>query len=442
MSDFQSIHQGRLAVHVLAEPRFQTRHVSVRLVQPLRRETVTGVAVLPYLWMEGTGRLPTADAVWRKADELYGAVLRSGIGKRGDRHVLESYVAVPDEVSLAGASGLFDEAVDLALDLVTDPAHSAQGFPGRHVAREKMLHRRRIEAVFDDKVAYAFERCVEEVCRGEAAGLPRLGYVEDLDRLDGLKLWSIHEEVLQTADVHVYVVGAVPEDRGWAEALCERVSQRWPVTAGAADLGQRRPAAVQALPERGGEVQRITDRQNVNQGKLDLGFRTGVGYDSDEYPAMLMCNGVLGGFPHSKLFVNVREKASLAYYASSRLDALTGVVVVQTGIQVDLHERAMDIIMQQVKALQDGDITDDEMELTKQSLRNQYLQLMDQPVSLAEMHFVGLLGGRVRSIPEVLAAVDAVGKADVVRAAQRLRLDTVYFLRDAAEVRASAGDAV
>ncbi|MCL6548437.1 MAG: insulinase family protein [Alicyclobacillus sp.] len=437
MTDFQTVRRGRLAVHVLHAPRFQTRHVSVRLVRPITREEVTASALLPYLWMEGTTRYPSAEALQRRADDLYGAVLRTGIGKRADRHVLESYAAVPEEVSLGQTEGLLDEAVDLALDLMADPLREGAAFPARHVEREKVLHRRRIESTFDDKVAYAFERCVEEVCRGDAAGLSRLGYAEDLAALDGAKLWQTHVNALREAELHAYVVGGAQDAGALADALLQRLEQRLPEARAEAAGTAVQPVPVGALAPRGGEVNRVTDRQNVAQGKLDLGFRTGVSYHSDDYPALLVCNGVLGGFPHSKLFVNVREKASLAYYASSRLDALTGVVVIQTGIEIERQEKALSIILDQVKALQDGQVSDDELEWTRRSLRNQYLQLMDQPTSIAEVHFLGGLAGRVRSIPELLEAVEAVDKADVVRAAGRLQLDTVYFLRNQ-EVRAGA----
>ncbi len=73
-------------------------------------------------------------------------------------------------------------------------------------------------------------------------------------------------------------------------------------------------------------------REPIVQAKLNLAYQTNVYYDEPERFALMVFNGLFGGFPHSKLFMNVREKESLAYYASSSVDTFRGFMSVQTGI--------------------------------------------------------------------------------------------------------------
>ena len=66
-----------------------------------------------------------------------------------------------------------------------------------------------------------------------------------------------------------------------------------------------------------------------------MGFRTGgVTCWEEEYPAMAMCNAVFGGTTLSTLFMNVREKLSLCYYASSTLEKMKGLILVLSLIHI------------------------------------------------------------------------------------------------------------
>ncbi|MCL6515464.1 pitrilysin family protein [Alicyclobacillus sp.] len=428
MATFHTVHQGRFHVHTLPTDQFRTRHLVAKLVTPISRPSVTPTALLPYLWLEGTRSYPSALAITRRTDDLFGAVLRSGIGKRADRHIAEVYLSVPEEGRLEGAAGVFEEGLRLMLEAVTDPLVEGDGFAKGHVERERGLHRRRIESVFDDKIAWAMERALAEALAGLPEGLPRLGYAEDLDAVTPDGLYAAHRRFLQEAEVHLYAIGAF----GDPSALAERLLTAWSSAirqAGVDGADRSASGPVEPVPVRGGEPKRVVDAQPVQQGKLNLVYRTGIPYRADEYPALLVANGILGGFPHSKLFQNVREKASLAYYASSRVDALSGLVLIQTGIDPVHRDRAEAIIVEQVRALQQGEVTDDELSFTKRGLVNQYRQSLDVPAAVADIHFGGVLAGRVRAMDELMDAILAVERQDVVAAANRLQLDTVYFLR-------------
>ena len=424
MANFQTFSQGRLFVHILSTQQFQTRHISIKLARPMVREAVTSTAVLPYLWMEGTREFPSALAIVNRADDLFGAVLRTGIGKRGNLHVVEAYGGVPEESGLEGASGLFERVQELVLQLVTDPLTENNAFPKASVDREKALHRKRIESIYDDKIAYAMERCMEELGKGEASGLARLGYLEDVDRLSPDELWKVQQRLLGEADIHVYMVGNISDPKAASDRVFEQLQSKL----GSTSTRGQEAFTVSPLAYRTGEVRRVEEMQEVNQGKLNLAFRTHVAYQDPVYPALLVANGVLGGFPHSKLFINVREKASLAYYASSRLDGLTGVLAIQTGIDPANYEKALSIVLDQVKVIQQGNVSEEELAFTKNGIRNQYLQALDQPMSIADVHFSGVLTGVNREIPDLLKQIESVQKDDVVQAAQTLKEDTVYFL--------------
>ena len=85
---------------------------------------------------------------------------------------------------------------------------------------------------------------------------------------------------------------------------------------------------------------------DVTQGKLGMGFACG----SDDYAAALMGNTLFGGSSNSKLFLNVREKLSLCYYASSAYHRQKRLITVSSGIEFQNYQKAYDEIMAQLAA--------------------------------------------------------------------------------------------
>lgn len=430
MSQFVEYQRGRLHLHILQTTQFRTRHFLMRLCQPVTREAVTAGALLPYLWMEGTQRLPTPLDLARHTDDLFGAVLRTSTSKRGSQQIAEVYASSPEESRLDDVAGVFEQVVDLAHQVVTDPLRGDNGFADTAVQRSKNLQAKRIASLTDDKMTYSMEQCLQNVCKGRPESLPRLGFAEELDDLSSSDLWSTHEALMRNAQVYAYLIGDFENPEQMAEQHLAKLASLFGTSAEQPALARLEP-----VPKRTSDAQPelIVEHQNVAQGKLNLGFRTGLSLADADYPALIVCNGILGGFPHSKLFVNVREKASLAYYASSRLDGLTGLVAVQTGIEPGVLEQARQIILEQVRSIQRGEITDAELSLTQRALQNQYRQSLDQPITRAEFHFTGKLAGINRDVTDLMSAVAQVSIADVKRVSQNLELDTVYFLRNQEE---------
>ncbi len=426
-TSFRSTEVAGCYLHMLPTEQFRTRHLNIKLVHPMTRSDVTSVALLPYLWMEGTEHFPSSRALMQKADDLFGAIVRTGIGKRCDRQVVEAYVSVPEENGLTQAKGLFDAAKNLAMEVLLHPFIIDNAFPVNHVERELALHQKRIESIVDDKIAFAMERCLAETCRGTDAALPRLGFAQDLHALSPQKLYDTHQRLLSESEIHVYIVGQLNE----TDVIQENILHTLSSTVRNKNPQIHRPLAPLSTDSR--STQTIVEQQNVMQGKLNLGYRTGISYAHPMYPAAMVMNGVLGGFPHSKLFMNVREKASLAYFASSRFDSMTGLVTVQTGIEIAQKDAALEIILRQVDELQKGNITDEELSFTKNGLINQYRQLLDQPTALIDIHFNGVLTKSERDIHTIIDQIHSVSLESVIEAAHQLQLDTIYFLTNHGE---------
>ena len=143
---------------------------------------------------------------------------------------------------------------------------------------------------------------------------------------------------------------------------------------------------------------------------------------------MAMFNEIFGGGSVAKLFMNVREKKSLCYYCYSSLHSATGTIKVGCGIDPDKKDEALAEIAAQLDAMKAGDFTDKEIETARKTLISGFTQIADSPASIEAFEFRRLLAGVVESVDSCRDAIMSVSAADIVNAAQKVVLDTVYFL--------------
>ncbi len=412
----------RIRLHVLPTDRFKTFGISLYIGRPLERQSVTATALTPFVLRRGTQSYPETRQFRERLDDLFGAGFGFDIYKRGDNQIVQFRMDVIDDRFVSGdTASLLRQSLEFIGEVIARPATDDGRFRDKYVAAEKNTLQKRLEAIINDKIKYAAERCVEEMCVNEPYRFNPLGRVEDLPELDSAALYERYVQWLRTAPMDLYVVG---------NTSMEEVK---PIVAGAfSALARSGPATYGARPShvRVDRVRTVVERLDVSQGKLNMGLRTGIDYTDADYPAALMYNGVLGAYPHSKLFINVREKASLAYYAASRLDGHKGIMTIQSGIEIDRYDRAVEIIRKQLEEMAEGRISDLEMEQTQAMISNQLREIHDSAFEMIAFDFNSVLSGQERSVPGLLEAIAQVDREAIRRTAGRIELDTIYFLRD------------
>ena len=219
------------------------------------------------------------------------------------------------------------------------------------------------------------------------------------------------------AQVEAFAIGEFPE--GLAEALVRGIF-------GGVTRGNV-PDYSTKLLARSAEVKKSVEHQELRQGKLVLGFRTGIGATGAEYDALRVFNCIFGSGTQSKLFMNVREKLSLCYHCSSRIYA-KGVMMVTSGIEPKNYDKAKNEILLQLDEIKKGNITDEEMDSAKKRLRNSMLSVSDSPEALHSWYLNNNIFSLTDTPEDIIAKVERVTKDDVAKIAQAVTLDTEYFL--------------
>ncbi|MCM3782896.1 insulinase family protein [Neobacillus mesonae] len=417
---FERGSKENIRIHVLPTNRFKTFAISLYVGTPLKEETVTSTALIPFVLRRGTQSYPETIQFREQLEELYGAGFGFDVYKRGDHQIIQFRMDTINDSFVQSNESLLDRSFSFLGEVVTNPARENNHFRSSYVQAERETVRKRLESIVNDKMRYAAERCIEEMCKNEPYRLHPLGERKDLEHINAENLYTSYEQWISNAGMDLYVVGDTTLEE--VEKLVEKYFHL------KRDHSFEYKTEVSQRVHR--DVQTVVEKLNVSQGKLNMGLRTSITYGDERYASALMYNGILGGYPHSKLFVNVREKHSLAYYASSRYDGHKGIATIQSGVEIPNYEKAVEIIQQQLSDLKQGIITDLELNQTKAMIRNLLKEIQDSAFEMISYDFNRQLSGKERTTQELLEQVEALTKADVQKAADTFQLDTIYFLRD------------
>lgn len=398
--------------------KFKTNLISVSFQSEINRDTVTKRSLLPYVLRGATEKYPSKKALNTYLESLYGASLSTTVEKRGKTHNIKFYLSLANEKFLGHQEPLLEEGVALLKEVILKPLLVDGAFKEPVVEIEKRLLKEYIESIYDDKVSYSLQKLVENMCQDETFSINSIGYADDLAEINGKNLMQTYEEMLNNNQVSVTVVGDIDPQH-----VYEIFSKQFNFAHRSVnqEVIDHEDKVIQ-------EVKVIKEVQDISQGKLNIGYRTHTRIDDDDYLPLLVFNGIFGGYAHSKLFMNVREKESLCYYCASRLDNYKGVMYVYSGIESQNYDKALKIIDEQLKDMVSGNFSEKEIDLAKKSLINSKLESMDQASGMMAHEALNKLLKHPLSVEEWVAAVNAVTAEQVVAVAQKIKEDTVFFL--------------
>lgn len=399
---------------------FKTGILTCTLTVPLTAQGSAYQLLLSGVMRRGTLGYPTMALLNRRLDELYASCIEIRSSRIGKNLSLILTAEMLDDRYVPDGTDVLGGVIDILSEILLHPLTKDDAFLPEHVEKERKCTLDALNAEINNTRSYAVARCTELMYRDDGRYATQETLKRDIAAMDGKSLYRYYRELLATADAEFFYVGS---------AAPETVAKK--LTGAFADYPTHRQCEILPLsPCPPGEAISRVETMPVNQGKLVLGGRTGVcaSAENNDYYAVLLFNELLGGSPASKLFLNVREKLSLCYYCSSSYSIYTGDLMISSGVENKNRQAAEDEIRRQLEAICRGEISNAEMAAAKKSLSNCYRQIYDNPLDMQ-----AFLGGRamfgISDTPEdAIAGINRVSVEEVVKAARRTVLDTVYYM--------------
>lgn len=410
-----------ITLYTVKTDKFKTGMLSLSLA--MQREAHTSVYnnIISGVMRRGTQKYPSISLINRRLDELYASTIEIKTQKYGDNELFVLSSELLDNRFSTDGTDIIDGVLELMSELLLRPLYDKDGmFDEKRTEQEKRIVADALRAEINNPRGYALIKLFESLNRNNKKRAKYADLLEIVESADRKALTEHYKNNILCKHIDIFYVGALDE-----EELVKKIFAYF------GDLCTDSENNILPLYCENADSAPIIlcEDMPVSQGKLAMGFRTGVCIDSQQYYATVVLNEILGGSPASKLFMNVREKMSLCYYCSSSYNMYTGNLIISSGIEVDDYERANLAILSEIDDIKNGKITCAEFDAARKSLDNGYRQIYDNPFEINNFYLGRSLLGISDTIDGCREKLLSVTLDEVIEAAQNITLDTVFFLR-------------
>lgn len=404
-------------LHFIQSAKFKTNKIKVRFSAPMSEETVGGRVLTASMLETANAVYPTSQAFRERLANLYGANYSTSLSRRGLVHYLDINLSFVSDKYLSRKNVLSDSMIDFLKASLLAPLAQDGAFDSAAFEIEKKNVLTDLEAEIENHFYHAHRELNSLYYDQEEMRIPRVATIDLIRRETAESSFSAFQKMLQEDQIDFFFIGDFNE-----VAIREKI-QEFGFTDRSQTLQLHYSQAYSNV------LRESLEQKDVHQSILELGYHFGIQYGDSEHLPLVVLNGLLGGFAHSKLFVKVREKESLAYTISSNFDIFSGLLRIYAGIDGSKRTKAISLINRQVTDLKRGIFSQEEIDQTKKMLKNSLLLALDRQNTLLERAYMSsVLGKKFLSPESWLEALEAVSKEDIIRAANQLKLQAIYFM--------------
>ncbi len=416
----KNIYSG-VNLNIIESGKFKTNYMSVCFVVPVEKENIHLTALLPKVLARGCEKYKDMAKISERLEYLYSSGISPIFAKRAQSLVVGFSADFIKDSFIPEGKSLLDDVSELLFGLIFEPFTDGKAFLPNYVESEKNDLVNIINARINNKAAYAKEKCTEAMFGEHPYGLGEYGNSEDVKKITPAQLYERYREIIDTAPIEIFFNGECDEEKlsGIIEKYIKDMPRRNTEYPGREFLT--------GSPD---SVKELEEEMPVAQGKLVMGLRMGgINVCSEDSAAFSVFNELFGGSPSSKLFMNVREAMSLCYYCRSMPDQYMSAMFISSGIETENKEKAKKAILDQLEAVKKGDFTEEDIEDAKRSIKNSYKEIDDSAHALCVWYLSRMIMGSGGNPDEIVERIMRVTKEDIVKAANKVELDTIYFIK-------------
>lgn len=418
MSYEKTILKEGITLHNINTEKFKTNLCAVFLTFPLEFENATKDTLIALMLKRGSKNLKTREEITSKLAELYGAEFESGIEKSGDNHVLKFYLESLNEEYLPKKEDLLKQSINVLLDIVFNPNINNDEFNNEYLNQEKNNLEQIINSKIDNKAMYALNRTIEEMYKGKPYGVYKYGYVEQLKDITAKNLYEYYKKLIDTCKIDIFISGK--------NINIEDIKEN-PIIK---ELKERKNNYIkQGLGSNENNEKVVEEKMDIAQGKLVIGIDLKLKEESLRY-AVQVYNTILGGSASSKLFKNVREKASLAYTVSSNYMKLKSNIFIRAGIEIENYDKTLEIIKEQLKDMEESNFSEEDISQAKRTILSSINNIEEEQDIELSYYYGQELSEKMMTIEEYKNNIEKVTREEINNVAKSLSINTIYFLRD------------
>lgn len=409
------IAQG-VQLHLIKTKQFKTNQITFRFSGDFKQKTVARRVLVAQMLATASEAYPTAQAFRKKLADLYGASLSTKVSTKGLVHIVDiDIVFIRDEFTFQSEK-LLEEIIAFLNEILFSPLVAIAQYQTKVFDVEKANFINYLEADKEDSF-YSSDLALKAIYFDNPnLKISKYGQVELVEAENSYTAYQEFQQMLHKDQIDIFVLGEYDDYR------VVQLMNQLPL--------ENRTKSLRFFyqqPYQNVTKERIEHRP-VTQSILQLAYSHPISYYDSDYYALVVFNGLMGAFAHSKLFTELREKEGLAYTIGSQIDSLTGLLKVYAGIDKKNRNLVLQLINKQFSDIRLGRFSGQLIKQTKKMLITNALAAADNPKVLIEKAYNDYHFKKNVSTELWVSNIEKVSKADIVKVATKVKLQALYFL--------------
>ena len=403
-------------LHLIKNEKFKMNHITFRFSGDFNQKTVARRVLVAQILATANAEYPTAQRFRERLASLYGATLSTKVSTKGLVHIIDIELSFMKNRYTMAKENLLEEVIEFLYQVLFSPLVTVEQYQSKLFELEQANLINYLKADKDDSF-YSSELGLKKLFfTNPASQTSKYGTAELAVVENSYTAFQEFQKMLREDRLDIFLLGEFDDYR------MLQLFNRFPFEDRQKDL------VFDYQQEFSNIVQEKLEVREVNQSVLQLGYSFPTRYGDKDYFTLLVFNGLFGGFAHSCLFTEIREKEGLAYTIGSHFDIFTGLLNVYAGIDKKNCNRAMQLINRQFSTIRTGRFSEALLKQTKKMLQVNLKLAGDSPKVLIERSYNGQYLKNHYSVDDMIDNIDKVNKADVMQLTKNIKLQALYFL--------------
>lgn len=400
-------------VHLYETKKFKTTTISVNFREQIKKEDITIRRFLFQMLCTNSYKYNTSRLLEIELENLYSMNLSHSTTKFGN--MINSYIDMRFLSNKYSDKYLLDNAINLLHELVFNPNVIDNKFDSKtfNIIRNKLAVA--IMSQKDDAAKYAVNRSFELMDSDDPISFNLWGNMDDLKDITEEDLYNYYKHVMSTNKIDIFVIGNFNK-----EEVINKFKSEFVIT-GKHDIDINPFINYNEAPEIKGFMEPFL----LEQSKLSVICKVLNITTFERRYVLPIYASILANSSSSRLFTKIREKESLAYTVNASTNAPNSIFTIYAGIDAQNYEKVLQMIN---KELILKDITDDEMEYSKNEILSSVETLLDSPGSIINYYF-GIEALKSDALEDKINNYKKVTKEDLYEFSKKIKMACVYLLR-------------
>ena len=404
---------GGYFLHTIETDKFKTIHINLNIKRKSKKEEITIRDVLINTLIDSCKKFPTRKEIEIETEELYGLGLNINLVNSGRCNIItfnETFLNnkyIDDDI--------LEKAISYLNEIVFNPNVENNKFNTKSFELATRIVKNSIESIKDNPSFYGKHCLIKEINSNNP--LSFISNEKDLEKINPTNLYEYYKNVIENDQIDVFVIGQINSLE--IKELFGKIFK----------INKRNNKKIDhfVLENNIGDGKIYKEKLPIYQTKLLMGYNFETLTDFENRYVSGMLSYILGGSADSMLFKVVREKESLCYSINSGYNVLSGLLIIQAGIDSSKYEKTKKLIIKQIEEIKKGNFTLDDLENGKKIYKNSALELFDSPSSIINMYMSHeYIGSDLYE--EKIKNIDKVTKEDIIKLSNKMHLNKIVLI--------------